>query len=511
MLRVRQDQAFGTEHLLADLKGHSVRSGAITISSHAVKFVLQIGSTLILARLLTPSDFGLVAMVTVFTGFVSLFKDLGLSVSTVQRERISHEQVSTLFWINVGLSMVLMLVAAITAPAVARFYEEPRLTLIMLAIAGTFILGGLTAQHSALLQRQMRFGRLAVVEIGSAAVGIAVGVIMALGGAGYWSLVAMTATNVAVTMVLTWIFSGWRPGLPRRRAGVAPMVAFGGNLSAAQALNYVGANLDSVLIGWWWGSGALGIYSKAYQLLTLPLTQLNAPVAAVALPAMSRALTHPSRYRHAYLSLGRQLALATGPPIAVMIVCSDWLVDIVLGSQWRQTARLFSILGFAAFLLPIWNSTGWLFLSQDRTREHLHFHMIDSIAKVASVLAGLPWGPAGVAIGVAVRYYAMLPVLFWLVGRRGPVSTRDLFGMLMLPGVVSLTCLAAVSGLKALAAPMPALPGLLVAGVVAAGAAALVLLVVPSGRAAARESAASFNLLFRRYQRIASDSIPAKD
>ncbi len=154
-----QNNFFDTEYLKADLKGRSVRGGAVTMAAQGIKFFLQIGSTVVLARLLTPEDFGLIAMVTAVTGFVMMFKDMGLSMATVQRAEIDHAQISTLFWINVVLSLAFMLLTATLAPAIAWFYSEPRLTWITLALAGAFIFSGFTVQHQALLRRQMNFGR----------------------------------------------------------------------------------------------------------------------------------------------------------------------------------------------------------------------------------------------------------------------------------------------------------------------------------------------------------------
>jgi O-antigen/teichoic acid export membrane protein len=482
----KSDRRFCTHHLNADLKSRSIRGGAVTISAQAIKFALQMGSTAVLARLLTPNDFGLVAMVAAFTGFVALFKDLGLSMATVQRAEITHAQVSTLFWINVALSTLLMCIAAALAPGVAWFYGEPRLIWIMLAVASTFILGGLSAQHTALLQRQMRFGALAIIEIAALVGGMAAGVLLAWWSFGYWALVAMAAVSELVTMALCWGLSGWKPGLPRRDCAVGPMLAFGGNLTGAGVLNYFGSNFDNVMIGWWWGSGPLALYSKAYGLLTLPLRQVNAPVAAVAIPAMSRAVGDPARYRCAYLRTVEQITLVTAPGIALMIVCSDMVVSVLLGPQWSEAATIFSILGVAALVLPVWNSTGWVFVSQDRMRELLHFQALDFLAKITSILAGLRWGGIGVAVGVGIRYYVMLPVLFRTLGRHGPIRESDLYRSIALPLGIAGICLIGLILFRYLAAPSNNLLGLCGAIGITGVLATASLIVWPAGRASLR-------------------------
>lgn len=215
------------------------------------------------------------------------------------------------------------------------------------------------------------------------------------------------------------------------------MLKFGGNLIGANVLWYLGVNIDRVLLGWSAGPVPVGLYSRAYGLLTMPLVHLNAPLAAVAVPAMSRAVVNPDKYRRAYLQVVERLALLTGPLIATLIVCSDWVIAIALGNQWIEAAEIFAVLGFAGFVLPIRNSTSWLFVSQDRMQEHLYFHLVDVILNVGSVAAGLPWGAEGVAYAVAIRAYVALPILFFMAGRNGPVNTASLYRALVLPGCVT--------------------------------------------------------------------------
>lgn len=417
---------FRTDHLQADLKGRSIRGGAVTLTAQAVKFALQLGSTAILARLLTPADFGLVAMVAAFTGFVSLFKDLGLSMATVQRAEITHEQVSTLFWINVALSVALMGVAAALAPAVAWFYGEPKLTWIMLVVAGTFIFGGLSAQHTALLRRQMRFTALAAIEVSSIAAGIAVAILMAWHDFGFWSLVAMGAASAAATVALCWMFSNWRPGLPRRGCGVRPMLTYGGNLTGFNLANYFSRHADDALIGRFIGAEGLGVYSKAYGLLLMPLRQINAPITAVAVPALSRLQADPRRFRAGYLKALQLSCWLSMPLIGMLAGCAQFAVTIVLGQQWLTAAPIFEILALAAALQPAASTTGWLYQATGRTREMFHWGIGSSIVIVSSFLVGLPWGITGVAASYTLCYVLVifLPCI-WLATRGTPVTVAD--------------------------------------------------------------------------------------
>lgn len=249
-----QDVYFQTEHLNVDLGGRSVRGGAVTIATQGLKFVVSMIGTVILARLLTPQDYGLIGMVAVIIGFVSTFKDLGLSSATIQRAEINTLQISTLFWINVALSVGVMLVCFAIAPLVALFYREPRLRLITAVSGVGFLLGGLAVQHEALLRRQMRFVALAVTEVVALCAGLAMAIIMGRQGAGYWALVGSQLTIGLVYLAGMWMFCAWRPGRPSRNAGVRSMLAFGGNLTGFAVINYFARNLDNMLIGKFWGS-----------------------------------------------------------------------------------------------------------------------------------------------------------------------------------------------------------------------------------------------------------------
>ena len=255
---------FSTEHLHADLKGRSVRGGMLTLSSQGAMFVMQSVSTVVLARLLLPADFGLVAMVTAITGLGQAFSDLGLSEATIQRQEISHHQVSTLFWINVAIGMTLTLATIALAPVMAWFYRDPRLKGITFLVSLTFLIGGLRVQHDALIRRQMRFVALAIRDVAAYAVAVPVAIIMAWRGAGYWAIVALPLILNFTGMALSWVIVRWIPGLPRRGAKVGSMIVFGGNVAASYVIMAVNRSADAVLTGWYWGAGPLGLYSRAY-------------------------------------------------------------------------------------------------------------------------------------------------------------------------------------------------------------------------------------------------------
>jgi PST family polysaccharide transporter len=471
----------------ASLGRKTVVGGTITAAARTGRGLVDVAATVILARLLTPSDYGLLGMVVSVTSFIALFKDLGLSMATVQKEELTHAQVSQLFWLNLALGAALAAITAASAPGLAWFFDEARLASITLALSGAFVLSGASIQHEALLQRQMLQGRLAAVEGASILLASAAGVALALGGAGVWALVAQAVLLPLVRLGGVWVACSWRPSRPRRGVAVAGLLRFGGNVTGFRMVNYLARNLDDILIGRVLGKYPLGLYQQAYRLLMIPLRQINAPIASVAVPALSRLANEPERYRRAYRRIIEKVLLLTMPLGAVMIGTADALLETVLGAQWVPAADIFRWLGLLMFIQPLANSTGWLFMTQDRTKEMLRWGLVGSALTVVSFFAGLPYGAEGVAAAYAVSgVLVRMPLLVWWVGRRGHVSSRDLFQIplpFVLCGALALAAAFAARRVDALAGLPPG--GLLVAvasatlAVYAAG-----LFALPSGRAA---------------------------
>ena len=422
------DRHFQTDHLRINLKRRTISSGFVTMVSQAAQFGLSLVSTVILAHLLLPHDFGLLAMVTSIMGLLRIFKDAGLSSATIQHEGINHAQVSNLFWINVGIGGIMVLILAISAPAIAWFYREPQLIPISLWLSITFLLSGSTVQHQALLTRQMRFGALAVIQIGSSAIGLAAAVAMALLGCSYWSLVGMNLAMEGAGFLLTWSASSWRPQLPKRHSGTRPLLDFGVNMTAGSALYILSSSADSILIGRFYGAASVGLYSRAMALLMRPLNQLLAPIGSVFIPTFSRLQNEPERYRRAFLQMHEAVALASFAITAALIPLSRPITLVLLGPKWEPAVPIFGSLGISALYFPVVAAAGWLFISQGRGRDFLVMNSIYAALTIGSFVAGLPFGPVGVALSFSVSGLVVrLPVVYHLAGRLGPVTARDMW------------------------------------------------------------------------------------
>ena len=424
---------FDTTHLQADLKGHTVRGGVNTFGAQGFSFFLNVASVAILARLLTPLDFGLVAMVTAVTGLLAMFKDAGLSMATVQQDTVTHEQVSTLFWVNVGLSLVLMCIVAALSPWVAAFYHEPKLQAITLAIAGLFIFDGLAVQHQALLRRQMQFGVLAKIQILSSVVGISAAITAALLGMGYWALIVQIAVTQSVSAGFTWGYARWMPGRPQRGVGSLAMLKFGGYLTGFNFVNYFARNADNVLIGNAWGGNALGLYTKAYSLLLMPLQQINGPITAVAIPALSRLQNDPEQFRTFFVKALSIICFVTFPVIAWMIVCRREIIMLFLGPQWEGAIPIFTVLALSAFFQPIGNISGALYISLGRTKRMFKWGVMGCSWLVLSIFVGLPYGPLGVATAYSIAIVLMILPLIWYATQDTSITFKNYFDALKFP------------------------------------------------------------------------------
>ena len=446
--RANNEQYFCTDHLKDDLKGHSVRGGAITIAAQASKFILQMGSTVVLARLLAPEDFGLIGMVTVVIGFAGLFKDLGLSTATIQKAQINHEQVNTLFWINFAISCATTLLVAALSPIVASFYGEPRLTWITLALASSFIFGGLTVQHQALLRRQMSFANLAKIEIICVFVGVVSAIVFAWYGAGYWALVVMQLAIAATNAIGVWIACSWRPRLPIQSSNISSMLAFGGNLTGFNIVNYFSRNLDNVLIGQYWGAQELGLYAQAYKLVLLPIQQINTPVTSVALPVLSSLQSEPEKYCRYYYKAILLISIFGMPMIGFLFASADKVILTLLGQQWLAAVPIFRFLMPAAFNATIGVGMGWVYQSLGIVDRQLRWGVVSSILNIILFTICVRWG----AIGVAASYGLSRP-LFLVAGftycyKGTPLQLTKLAKTLFFPTFASVGAATALIGIN---------------------------------------------------------------
>ena len=422
---VQASEAAKSEIDMADLKGKSVRGGAVTMVAQAISIAIQLASTVVLARLLSPGDYGVMAMVMAVTGFAGLFRDLGLSSAAIQKKDLTPAQQSNLFWLNVAMGTLLTVLVAAASPLVAWFYGKPELSSVTLALSASFVIGSLGTQHGAMLVREMQFARQAVANIGGPVIGLILSVALALNGCSYWSLVWGNLAGGVVTTSLLFALSPFSPTLFTKGAGVRDMLKFGANVTAFDLVNYFHRNLDNVLIGRFWGSVQLGYYSRAYSLLMLPINAARNPILSVGFPALSSLQGEPDLYRRYFRGMTSAIALTSIPLATYLCVFSTQVIHLTLGLEWAQVIPIFSILAGVCIVQPVLTMWAVVALSFGMARKYLYLGIANTCASATGFIVGMPWGAKGVALGYLVSTgLSAYPLLFWSF-HGTPVKIRD--------------------------------------------------------------------------------------
>lgn len=491
---------------MADLGRAAVRGAGATLLSQGARFALQMAALIVLARLLSPSAFGLVAMVTSAMGVAELIRDFGLSSAAIQAKHLDDAERTNLFWVNVAIGGACALVAAAAAPLIAELYSEPHVRPIVWSLAWLLLVSGMTTQFRAELSRSLRFTSLAVTDVVAQALGIATAITAALLGAGYWSLVGQQIVFVVTTCVLAVGLCRWRPGLPDRSVSIRRFFRFGGGVLGTQVLGYTTNNADNVGLGAVWGAGPLGIYSRAYQLLIVPLNQINTPMTRVVLPVLSRMQDDPAGYQR-YIEKAQLIGsylLATGFGVAAAL--SQPLVALLFGPRWSAVAPVFAVLALGGIFRGVGLVTYWIFLSRGLSSVQLKLYLVTRPVMIAVILAGLPWGPLGVAAGHSLAFALYWVVSLWYAGRRADVDAARLFRQ----AVRSLGLVTVPSALLALLGSSLAhrpLVQVLLGGGFAAGYLALVFTVSPRERSELAET----RRLLRRPPSAEAPRVPVAD
>jgi PST family polysaccharide transporter len=448
MERISIHMLFESRNREEDLSQQAIRGGINTVMAEAGQFVLRLVGTVVLARLLSPSDYGLIAMVSVIINFAMLFKDAGLSMATIQRAQISQDQISALFWLNLFVSMLLGLVVLASSPVVAWFYGRPELAPITAMLSMSFLVTGLTIQHQALLRRHMCFGMLAVIRVTSYATNVVVTILLAVLGWKYWSLVAGTLALGLSNTLMTLYFCPWVPGRWRRGMDIRDMFVFGGHLTGFNFINYFSRNLDNLLIGKFIGMDALGLYSRAYSLFMMPISQIRGPLTHVAMPVLSRLRDQPERYAKYYQRLVDVLASLTIPFTLYCVLEAEFLIELLLGPRWLGASPVFRILAIAGLIQPVAGTRGLVALSHGFSKRYLYWGLFNAILCTGSFVAGLPFGIAGIATAYTIMNYILLIPSLYYCFHMTPVTVSMFFRVLLAPFLCGVLAAVAVVGMK---------------------------------------------------------------
>lgn len=473
-------RALDSEHVLENLGARTVNGSALALGAQLTRMVLQFLSTFILARLLAPADFGLLAMAATVTAFVGAFTDLGLQTATVQRKDIDQNLVSGFLLVGIGVAAGMALLLFAFAPFSVLVFDDDRIPLLLMTVAASLPVGALGAQHSALLTRQMRWLTLHSIGLFSQLLGLIAAVALAAWtDIGYWALVVQIWVNAGVSSMLAWMMCPWRPSRITDWGSVRGALGFGLNLTGFAFANYFHRQLDNVLVGWKGGATELGYYSRAYSLLLLPLNLVNGPLSSALLPALSRVQNDPVRWREAYLTGLSAVTIVSAGISAVLFGGSKVIIPLIFGPGWDDARLIFSALAPCMLATTPMNTTAWIYMSLGRTDLLLRWALIASPTYAVAFVIGLPAGGFGVALGYTVAATLLMLPCFWMATRRTTISMRDVVAVLAPPTVVAILLGPALEQVCARVGFVPGLVAIFVAGVLYAAASVIMIVWMP--------------------------------
>lgn len=401
----------------SELRRLAVRGAGVTVFSRGVTLAVQVAGTVILARILTPADFGIVAMVTTFSLFLVNFGLNGLTEAVIQCEKIDRWTASNLFWLNLGAGLVLAIAFAASGSLLAQFYRNPLVADVTAGLSVAIVISAARVIHLALLKRAMRFTATSANDVVARALGSAVAVLLAFSGWGYWALVMGIVASQSSMMFGAWWLCRWVPSLPRRTGKTSSMVRFAANVYGRFGVRYSSQNIDKLLVGWQFNAAALGFYKKAYDLFALSASQLTGPLHNVALATLSRLKQDPARFkRYLVNALGIIAFVGMAMGADLTLVGKD-VVRLVLGPQWGEAGTIFMYFGPGIGIMLLYSTTGWIHLSIGRPDRWLRWTIFEFAVTALLFVVALHWGPEGIAVAWSVSFWVLLVPAFWYAGQ----------------------------------------------------------------------------------------------
>lgn len=406
------------EHEPAQLRGKARQAARHLMIAQLLSQFVAVAALAWLYRLLDPHHFGLFGMVLPLVMLPRMMALLGLSVATVQRNRLESDQLSGLFWLSLLLGLATAGLTILLGHALWQLYGEPLLVDLCYGLAGASLVVAAGLVHQALLERKLLLGRLVAARIAGQVAGVAAAIVAALQGWGVWALVLQQYVELSVISGLAWLLEPWRPGLPSRSRRAAGLLRLGGHYSLSSLMFYLGQNLDKILIALLLGSTrlgqqALGMYSQAYQLMMKPVSALCTPVTGVMLPALSRAW--PRQQLHAQIASGyyRLVAAVLFPAAVGLYLVAEDTMAVLGGDAWQPAGWLLAALAPVVLAQGLINITGSLLTSAGRTGILLFGSILNTVILAQAVIAGsvlgrqylgdAPWGQVrGIACGVSL-------------------------------------------------------------------------------------------------------------
>jgi PST family polysaccharide transporter len=405
------------------LRRLAIRGAGVTIFTGGTGLVVQMIGTVVLARLIAPRDYGLVTMVTTFSFLlVGCGGSSGVPDAVAQCERIDHTLASNLFWITVCIGVLLTVAFASAGSLLAMLYGETALRTLAIALSSVIFLTSISVMHLALLRRAMLFSTVANIDLVAKAVSVAVSICFACAGWGRWALVMGACSLPFSTAISAWLLCRWLPGRPRYTAETGSVLRVAMHTYGRFCVKYFSSNTDNLLVGWRFGAFALGFYKRAYDLFSLSATQLVSATSLLAVTALSRIRDNRAEFQRNLLgAIGALAFLGMGISGVLTLIGKD-LIRLLLGSGWEPAGQIFTYFAPGIGIMLIYGTHGWIHLSIGRADRWLIWGIFEWIVTLLLFLAGLRWGPQGIAVASVVSLWILVLPAMWYAGK--PIGLR---------------------------------------------------------------------------------------
>jgi polysaccharide transporter, PST family len=404
-----------------------IKGGGISIIYHLVYLVIQLTQLIVLSRILTPEDFGIVGMAVAITGFIRLFQDMGFSNATIQRPSISQDLLSALFYINIIVGLVLMVFCWMAVPVASWIFKEDRVGEVILVMSLSIPMLSSRAQHRALMMRNMEFNRLNIVQIVSNLIGLVAAcwcaVILNLG---YWSIAVAQIVTSTVDMMMFWILSSWRPTKPQNYDGLKEAFNFGANITGSNILSWIWKQSDNLIVGARLGASELGYYTRAYSIFTLPMGIISGPIASAVIPGLSKLQHDSEKWLEVYGRAVRLLLFLGALMTIFLYINSDLLIYIFMGEGWTRSSEVFSVLSLSIIPAILWELARFEFLSLGRSDVMLKYSLIAGPLHVLMFWVGAGQGTLGVAWGLCIASWILTIPLIRMIIATSPITVREM-------------------------------------------------------------------------------------
>ena len=409
------DESFAVD--TTALKNKAIRGATVNIAAQSVAIAGQTIGALVLTRLLRPSDFGLVALVTAFSIWIAGFGVNGFTEYIIYRQELSKEEVTSIYWLHVVIASLLAVLFTIFGFVLVRIYHEPALSSIAAVMSTSFILYAFSTTPIALLKREMKFAKVALADLSGVILSYVFAIGAALVGLGFWAVVIRQLTIPAVLVVAAWILSPWRPKGKFYFHKALASLKYGVKVYINLLVGFFSQGFDKVLLGKFHGTTLLGNYDRAYSIFSMPASQLLTPLHNVALAALSRVRNDGERFT-AYFAKAVSLVAFPGVLASVLLtILARDLVALLLGRNWAEAGFVVLALGPGIAAQLIYGSSTWLHLSLGTPGRWLRWNLVATAITVTMFVIAAPIGAVALAAALSARFYLLALPAIWYGGR----------------------------------------------------------------------------------------------